>query len=123
MFGNTNLLAIFTTGLFAGGITCMAVQGGLLTATLAQREEQKLKDHAKRGNILPVISFVLTKLIAYTLLGLFLGWVGSFLQLSIQLQIILQVVVIVFMLGTALNLFNAHPVFRYFVIQTPRFMT
>ncbi len=36
--GNTNLLAIFLTGLITGGLTCMAVQGGLLAATIAQRE-------------------------------------------------------------------------------------
>ncbi len=28
--GNTSLIGIFLTGLFVGGLTCMAVQGGLL---------------------------------------------------------------------------------------------
>ena len=39
-----NLISVFLTGLLTGGLTCLAVQGGLLAATLAQREEQKLKE-------------------------------------------------------------------------------
>lgn len=127
---NINLLTIFTTGLFVGGLTCLAVQGGLLTATLAQREEERLNDQVKsfgkaqdkNGKALPILAFLIAKLIAYTALGGLLGWLGSLLQLSLQVQIILQLAVVVFMIGTALNLVNAHPIFRYFVIQPPRFL-
>src|SRR5664279_3318142 len=123
MFGNINLLTIFTTGLLTGGLTCMAVQGGLLAATLAQHEEEKLKTQAKTGNTLPILSFLIAKLVAYTILGLLLGWLGSFFELSLQAKVVLQVVVVIFMVGTALNLLNVHPIFRYFVIQPPRFLT
>lgn len=121
--GNTNLFAIFLTGLITGGLTCMAVQGGLLAATLAQREEEKLEEKAKGGNALPILAFLVAKLIAYTLLGALLGLLGSFFNLSIQLRAILQIAVAVFMVGTALNILNAHPIFRYFVIQPPKFLT
>src|SRR5664279_2701950 len=123
MFGNINLLTIFTTGLLTGGLTCMAVQGGLLAATLAQHEEEKLKTQAKTGNTLPILSFLIAKLVAYTILGLLLGWLGSFFELSLQAKVVLQVVVVIFMVGTALNILNVHPFFRYFVIQPPRFLT
>jgi sulfite exporter TauE/SafE len=123
MGAETNLLAIFTTGLFVGGLSCIAVQGGLLTASLAQREQEHLEDKAKNGTLLPILSFLIAKLLAYTLLGALLGWFGSLLQLSIPAQITLQALVILFMIGTALNLLNVHPVFRYFVIQPPRFLT
>lgn len=54
-----NLWTIFLTGLFTGGLTCLAVQGGLLAATLAQREEERLKNQVeKSGNALPIISFL-----------------------------------------------------------------
>jgi len=119
---NINLLTIFMTGLFVGGLTCLAVQGGLLAATLAQREEERLKDQAKNGKALPILAFLIAKLISYTIFGAFLGWLGSLLQLNIQAQIVLQFAVIIFMVGTALNLLNVHPVFRYFVIQPPRFL-
>jgi sulfite exporter TauE/SafE len=64
-----------------------------------------------------------TKLIAYTALGFLLGWFGSLFQLSLPMQFLMQVLVAFFMIGTALNLLNVHPIFRYFAIQPPRFLT
>jgi len=118
-----NLIAIFLTGLLTGGLTCMAVQGGLLMATLAQTEEEKLKLKAKGGNALPILSFLIAKLIAYTILGFYLGLLGSFFKLSLPVSVILLIAVSIFMIGTALNILNVHPIFRYFVIQPPRFLT
>lgn len=121
--GNANLITIFLTGLLTGGLTCMAVQGGLLAATLAQSEEERLEEKAKGGNAFPILAFLTSKLIAYTLLGMLLGWLGSFFQLSIQLKVTMQVAVAIFMMGTAMNILNLHPIFRYFVIQPPKFLT
>jgi sulfite exporter TauE/SafE len=119
-----NLWTIFLTGLFTGGLTCMAVQGGLLASTIAQREEEKLKEGTKTsGNALPILSFLIAKLTAYTILGFFLGGLGSLIQLSLTTRVILQFAVVVFMIGTALNLLDVHPIFRYFVIAPPRFLT
>lgn len=121
---DNNLLTIFLTGLFTGGLTCLAVQGGLLATTLAKRQEEQLKEGAERtGNALPILAFLGAKLAAYTLLGLLLGWLGSLVQLSLTATVVMQLAVIIFMIGTALNLLNVHPIFRYFVIQPPRFLT
>lgn len=119
-----NLGAIFLTGLITGGLTCLAVQGGLLTATIAQREGEKLKEKTKRsGNAVAILAFILAKLVAYTVLGFFLGWFGSLFQLSLSIQIFMQLLVAIFMIGTALNILNVHAIFRYFVIQPPRSLT
>ncbi len=119
-----NLVTVFLTGLFTGGLSCLAVQGGLLAATIAQREEEKLEEKTKAtGNALPILFFLLAKLAAYTILGFLLGLFGSVFQLSLTAKIIMQVAVVVFMLGTAGNLLNLHPIFRYFVIQPPKFLT
>lgn len=119
-----NLWAIFLTGLFAGALTCLAVQGGLLATSIAQRHEENLKDETiKSGNALPILSFLAAKLVAYTILGLLLGWFGSLFQLSLAANIVMQLAVGIFMLGTALNLLNVHPLFRYFIIQPPKFLT
>ncbi len=118
-----DITTIFITGLFAGGLTCLAVQGGLLASSIAQQESDKLKDEAMKGHAVPILSFLVTRLIAYTLLGLLLGSLGSVFQLSLSTRVILQFVVALFMIGTALNLLNAHPIFRYFVIQPPKFLT
>lgn len=118
-----NLLTVFLTGLLTGGLTCLAVQGGLLAATIAQRTQKKLEEQTqKTGHALPIILFLTAKLISYTLLGFFLGWLGSLFQLSITSQVILQTAVAIFMLGTALNILKVHPLLRYFVIQPPRFL-
>lgn len=121
---NINLLTIFLTGLFTGGLTCMAVQGGLLATTIAQREETRLQEEAKKkGNALPILVFLIAKLVAYTFLGFFLGWFGSLFQLSLPIQFLMQLAVAFFMIGTAFNILNVHPLFRYFAIQPPQFLT
>lgn len=121
---NGNLIAIFLTGLITGGLTCLAVQGGLLAATIAQREEDKINNSlSKTGNAVSIISFLTAKLAAYTVLGFLLGLVGSVIQLSLTATIVMRIIVIIFMLGTALSILNVHPVFRYFVIQPPKFLT
>ncbi len=117
------LSSIFITGLFAGGLTCLAVQGGLLASSIAQQESDKLKDDALKGHAIPILSFLVTRLIAYTLLGFLLGLLGSAVQLSLTARVLLQFAAAIFMVGTALNLLNVHPIFRYFVIQPPKFLT
>lgn len=119
-----NLLTIFFTGLLTGGLTCMAVQGGLLAATIAQREEERLEEETKKtGNALPIIVFLIAKLIAYTILGALLGLFGSFFQLSISTSVFVQIAIGIFMIGMALNILEVHPIFRYFVLQPPKFLT
>src|SRR3989344_482562 len=110
-----NLTTIFITGLFAGGLTCLAVQGGLLASSVASQETD--------NHILPAAAFLIARFVAYTALGLILGALGSAFQLSFSAQIGLQLVVVVFMVGTALNMLNVHPIFRYFVISPPRAVT
>ena len=119
----SNLFAIFMTGLLTGGLTCMAVQGGLLASTIAQRQSDKLKEGIHDGHFFPILSFLFVKLVAYTVLGFLLGSLGSIFTLSVATQAALQFAVAVFMIGTALHILNVHPVFRYFAIQPPKFIT
>jgi sulfite exporter TauE/SafE len=136
---NMNLWAIFLTGLTTGGLTCLAIQGGLLATALAKQvpvldipSQRKLPRSTHQppltgirlpDNPLPVIYFLSAKLLAYTALGALLGALGSTLRLSPVVQAVLQIGVGIFMLGNALNMLNVHPLFRYFVIQPPRFLT
>lgn len=118
-----NLLTVFLTGLLTGGLTCLAVQGGLLAATIAQRTQKKLEQQTqKTGHALPIILFLTAKIVSYTILGFILGLLGSLFQLSITTKVILQIAVGIFMLGTALNILKVHPLLRYFVISPPRFL-
>ncbi len=110
-----NLWTIFITGLFVGGLSCMAVQGGLLAAAVTQLPTDKKTP-------LPIVTFLISKLIAYTILGFILGLLGSVFSVSLPLKATLNIAVVIFMLGTAGNLLNLHPVFRYFVITPPKFL-
>lgn len=123
MPNNANLISIFFTGLLSGGLACLAVQGGLLAAAMAQREDERLKDRVKKGSAAPILFFLAAKLAAHAVLGILLGWFGSLFRLSIGAQVLMQSFVLIFMVGTALALLEVHPFFRYFIIQPPKFLT
>lgn len=127
----------FITGLTTGGLSCLAVQGGLLAGSLAQQIEHdvlstsagslkvagKGRTAPRPSTALPIALFLLAKLVAYTLLGALLGLLGSFLTLSPVTRAILMLAIGVFMVGNGLRMLNVHPIFRYFVIEPPRFIT
>jgi len=126
--GGTNLLLVIVTGITAGGLSCLAVQGGLLATAVAQREELQIRDRLQRQaslrhNAAPVLWFLGAKLIVYTALGALLGGLGSLLQPTPTAQGAIQLAVALFMVATALHLLNVHPIFRFVVIQPPRFIT
>ena len=113
-----NYWIIFLTGLTTGGLSCLAVQGGLLAATLATTAESKDKLH----DAVPTLLFLGSKLVAYTLLGALLGYFGSIFQLTTTMRIWFQVIAAVLMLGLAGSMLNLHPIFRDFVIQPPKWV-
>lgn len=119
-----DLWIIFVTGLTVGGLTCLAVQGGLLASVIASREEEEVeKGSNKKNPVLPTLAFLLAKLLVYTAFGFILGAFGGAIGISQRTQIIMQFVAGLYMLAIALNLLNVHPIFRYFVIQPPKFFT
>jgi len=126
-----NLALIFVTGLTTGGLSCLAVQGGMLASSLASPTENDLTDKLGRSGekpapprlATPILLFLGSKLVAYTILGLALGWLGSVLQLTPVMRAVLQIIIGIFMVGTALRLLNVHPVFRHFAIEPPKAVT
>lgn len=126
------LILAFITGLTTGGLSCLAVQGGLLAGSLAHQIEQDVLNapaggmgqSARRANTaLPIALFLLAKLVAYTLLGALLGLAGAFLTLDPITRAALMIAIGVFMVGNGLRMLNIHPIFRFFVIEPPRFIT
>jgi len=98
-------LAALIAGLTTGGLTCLAVQGGLLLGVLAKREAGRNNERTWSTVIAPVGAFMVAKLIAYTLLGFSLGLLGSKLQLSLAARLWLQVAAGVFMILSGIRLF------------------
>ncbi len=131
------IVAAFITGLTTGGLSCMLVQGGLVTTSLANRIESDLRAQASAGSkkvrpspgrpradlAQPILLFLVAKLAAYTLLGLLLGALGAVLSLSPVTRGVLQAAIGIFMLGNALRMFNVHPIFRYFTFEPPSSVT
>ncbi len=136
-------IAAFLTGLTTGGLSCLAVQGGLLTTSIAHQVEKDIersisdkagkkerqKNPASTGEknsnarSAAILVFLLVKLGAYTGIGFILGWVGSAFQLTPTVRGWFQLAIGVFMMGNALRMLNVHPIFRYFSFEPPSFIT
>jgi len=149
-----NLWIVLLTGLTTGGLSCLAVQGGLLANVIGRQAEEELKpetwknvsdltqmskhdlinyyehhyEQARtsktfRGDItLSIILFLVAKIVAYTLLGFGLGYLGTAIQLTPFARGVLMLAITVFMIATALRMLNIHPIFNYFQIQPPKFV-
>jgi sulfite exporter TauE/SafE len=72
---------------------------------------------------LPIFLFLVAKILAYTLLGFLLGALGSVLTLNTAIRAVLLIAIGLFMVGNALRMFNVHPIFRYFAVEPPKFLT
>lgn len=108
----------FLTGLTTGGISCLAVQGGLLATAVSEDESGVSKGLRTR---IPLVGlFIVFKLLGYTVVGFLLGLLGSTLVLAPRVLGYVQIAVGLFMIATALRLIDAHPIFRYAVITPPR---
>lgn len=126
------ILIAFITGLTTGGLSCLAVQGGLLAGSLANQIEQDLvnapvrkggKSAPSTNTALPILLFLAAKLAVYTVLGALLGLLGSFLTFNPFTRAVLLFAIGIFMVGNALRMLNVHPIFRYFAVEPPKFIT
>jgi sulfite exporter TauE/SafE len=145
-----NLLIIFLTGLTTGGLSCLAVQGGLLTGIIANQKDQEFeaivddkqtrkqknrRDYLKKLQSknfslasfdqldwMPVTMFLASKLVAHTILGFLLGALGSTISLTLGVRLAFQFFTAAFMFATAMNLLDVHPIFRYVAFQPPKFI-
>ncbi|MGH3931087.1 MAG: sulfite exporter TauE/SafE family protein [Pseudonocardiaceae bacterium] len=131
-----NLTAVLLTGLFAGGVSCAVVQGGLLTGLITRQRAAGLQTAAAVAggrsvtpeyrtafqrfgdDLAPVGGFLAGKLVSHTALGALLGTLGSAVQLSagarITLQLLAGALIIVFGLAQL-----GVPGFRNIVIEPP----
>jgi uncharacterized protein len=115
-----NLIPVIIAGVTTGGLTCFAVQGGLLTTVLTKiKKKQEIEGNDLLTNLMPTLGFLGAKITIYTILGALLGIFGSFFSISTTVQAWIQIIIAVYMVGVALQLLGVHPIFRYFIIQPP----
>jgi sulfite exporter TauE/SafE len=107
-----NIWLAFITGLTTGGISCFAVQGGLLASSISHQETKYHKTS--------VIFFLIAKLAAYTILGALLGYLGSKVLLSPKTQGYMQIFAGFVMIIAVGKLLDIHPVFKKFSITAPK---
>jgi uncharacterized protein len=125
-----NLWLVFITGLTTGGLTCLAMQGGLLASVIATQKDQEIKRDPHHPNLksfdrfdwMPVGMFLGSKLVVHILLGFLLGLVGSVLTMSLGVSLFFQLFAAFFMFAAAMNLLDVHPIFRFVVLQPPKFL-
>ncbi|RSM62037.1 hypothetical protein DMB66_23030 [Actinoplanes sp. ATCC 53533] len=93
-----NLYAILLTGLFAGGVSCAAVQGGLLAGLVMRQRQHTTATSGRPGlaarladDLAPAAGFLTGKLLSHTLLGALLGALGATVQLSVTVRTMTQI--------------------------------
>jgi uncharacterized protein len=131
-----SLWLVFLTGLSVGGLSCLAVQGGLLAALIARRHaphEGAAESAAgapvkagtgsaaprdRYGDLGAVVQFLVAKSAAYTVLGGLLGLFGSHIPLALHGWMLIGAGL--FMVLTALQLYDVHPALRHLTITPPK---
>ena len=114
-----SLWAVLVTGLFAGGASCAAVQGGLLAGTVARRRPEPAPS-VRRGtrprkavaappstaldDAAPVAGFLVGKFASHVLLGAALGLLGEAVELGPRVRAYMQIGAGLVMLVLALDL-------------------
>lgn len=102
------------TGLTTGGLSCLAVQGGLLASAVAGQPGRKGAPPAAT-----IGWFLAAKVVTYTAFGALLGYFGSVVQMSFATRGWMQVGIGVFMLATALRMVWPHPWLRFLALEPP----
>ncbi|MGT2525814.1 urease accessory protein UreH domain-containing protein [Streptomyces nojiriensis] len=116
---STLFLTGVATGLFAGGASCAAVQGGLLAGAVGRRATAwSAQAWERSGLFAPVAAFLGAKLASHALLGAVLGLVGAAVQPGPQARATLLVASAVLMAVFALDMLGVRAV-RHLVPRLP----
>lgn len=103
-----------TTGLFAGGASCAAVQGGLLAGAVGRRATAWSPEAWERSGLFALVAaFLGAKLASHTLLGAALGLAGAAVQPGPQARAVLLVTSALLMVLFALDMLGVKAVRRF----------
>ncbi|HCT77606.1 MAG TPA: hypothetical protein DGT23_13650 [Micromonosporaceae bacterium] len=100
---STSLVSVLLLGLLAGGVSCAAVQGGLLAGLVARQQTGSPTPAGRRrsrtavvpkataaDDLTPVGGFLVGKLVSHTILGALLGVLGTAVQLTPHVRAMVQ---------------------------------
>lgn len=111
-----NYGAILFIGLVASISSCMAVVGGLVLTLSANYAKEE------RRRTIPLAVFHISRLISFFILGGLIGWLGSALAINPTIYFIMNIILFVVMVITALNLLDIFPIFRKLQLTMPKFI-
>ncbi len=102
--GEINFISIFIIGIIASVSTCMAVVGGIVLSLSSQ--------FAKNGKFTPIISFHVSRLLSFFILGGVIGAIGSVLRPTLAFQGALEIILFIVFVVLGLNLLGFN-VFKF----------
>ncbi len=121
--GSVGLGAVFLMGLIAAASSCIAVSGGLMLSSVASFQK-RYGGNGKWGKMQPTLLFVLGRVVAYTVLGGAIGYIG---QAFVPSPVVLGVITFfaaTYMLIMGLNMLSIAPVWvRRLTPTMPRVLT
>ncbi len=109
---DNQIILAFVTGLTAGGISCVALQGGLLASSLS----------TTTSKYQATFSFLVSKIISHVIFGALLGLLGSIITITPTARGWLQIALAIYLVGVAFSILDLHPFFRYFIFTPPKFL-
>lgn len=115
----SSLPIVFLIGVTAGVSTCMAMVGGLILGASARFAEKHPKATPLQ-KFKPHLFFNAGRIIAYTVFGAAIGYLGSFLQLSASFLGLLTITVGMVMLLLGAQLIEIFPILRGVTFTLPK---
>lgn len=119
--GSVGFLSIFFIGVVASLSSCTAILAGFILALSSSHAKRHASESA-HDRLRPHILFNLGRLIGFAGLGALIGYLGSLLVLSSELNALFVLVVAVLMLGIGANLLGLVPK-GAFQIAPPKWLT
>lgn len=114
--GQMNFGLAFLVGIIASVSTCMALTGGILLSLSAT--------HSKMSNPkISQLSFHLSRLVTFAVLGGITGFLGSILNFSSSFDLFLKILLFFLMLIIGLNLLEIFPFLKKFEPRMPKFIS
>jgi uncharacterized protein len=104
----TGFFAVFALGLVAASSSCLAVSGGLMLSIVASVRERYPQLQA-RARMVPVSTFVLGRVVGYTLFGAGIAALGKALQPSPLAMGIITILAAAYMLTMGLDMLSLAP--------------
>ncbi|MEZ6255205.1 MAG: sulfite exporter TauE/SafE family protein [Patescibacteria group bacterium] len=118
----SSIWAYFVFGLAAGISSCAALVGGLLLS-LSKKWNEVYKNNSKKSTT-PFVYFNAARVITFALFGGILGYLGSFLQVSITLTAVLTLAisVVMFILGLQMLGFSWFNKFKFSIVVNSKYL-